>query len=336
MRPPVSALLCRGHAGGRAFRLPPGGISLSGDLRGLGGSGGAPLRGGAPGIAPWTRLPGEGGGVGAVPGGFHQRYQGGRLLGRSSGEAGRLRGGQPGRAAGDPRLLPGGTRGLERRGGGAGTAETRRGPVRAAGHPLPEHPARGSGPAGVGSGTGGPGLSVPLRPCGAGAGGGVPLLGADPGGAGVAVLLGAPGGGTPGGPHGGQRDGRDRPAGLREAGAAGAVWGSPGAAGPTRGQPERSADPLGTLGWAGEPRSLLLLPSPGAAGSGHGSLVSGGRPPGTSEGSEALSSPRCASCPGLPLCNGNLRARASGTGRGFWGEDPGCYLSGREIREILS
>lgn len=46
--------------------------------------------------------------------------------------------------------------------------------------------------------------------------------------------------------------------------------------------------------------------------------------------------PRCASCPGLPLCNGNLRARASGTGRGFWGEDPGCYLSGREIREILS
>ena len=45
--------------------------------------------------------------------------------------------------------------------------------------------------------------------------------------------------------------------------------------------------------------------------------------------------PRCVACPGLPFCNGNLRARAAGAGRGFWGEDPGCFLSDRQIREIL-
>ncbi len=42
---------------------------------------------------------------------------------------------------------------------------------------------------------------------------------------------------------------------------------------------------------------------------------------------------RCASCPALPLCNGNLRARAASSTGDFWCPDPACYLSDRELAE---
>ena len=40
---------------------------------------------------------------------------------------------------------------------------------------------------------------------------------------------------------------------------------------------------------------------------------------------------RCASCRYLPVCGGNLRARAKAVGDGQWGSDPGCYLTDAEI-----
>jgi radical SAM protein with 4Fe4S-binding SPASM domain len=42
---------------------------------------------------------------------------------------------------------------------------------------------------------------------------------------------------------------------------------------------------------------------------------------------------RCATCPALPLCNGNLRVRAeTATGNG-WAPDPACYLSDAELEK---
>jgi len=43
---------------------------------------------------------------------------------------------------------------------------------------------------------------------------------------------------------------------------------------------------------------------------------------------------RCGSCPALPLCNGNLRARAAAVSGDFWGPDPACYLSDEELEEV--
>ena len=40
---------------------------------------------------------------------------------------------------------------------------------------------------------------------------------------------------------------------------------------------------------------------------------------------------RCKNCYWLPLCNGNLRARAYAFYGDFWEEDPGCYLTDEEI-----
>lgn len=39
---------------------------------------------------------------------------------------------------------------------------------------------------------------------------------------------------------------------------------------------------------------------------------------------------RCTWCRFLPMCNGNLQARAEAAGR-VWGDDPGCYLTDEEI-----
>jgi len=41
---------------------------------------------------------------------------------------------------------------------------------------------------------------------------------------------------------------------------------------------------------------------------------------------------RCRQCRFLPLCNGNLRARALAATGDFWGMDPACYLTDEEIR----
>ena len=41
---------------------------------------------------------------------------------------------------------------------------------------------------------------------------------------------------------------------------------------------------------------------------------------------------RCRQCRFLPLCNGNLRARALAATGDFWGPDPACYLTDEEIR----
>jgi radical SAM protein with 4Fe4S-binding SPASM domain len=40
---------------------------------------------------------------------------------------------------------------------------------------------------------------------------------------------------------------------------------------------------------------------------------------------------RCTACSWLPICNGNLRARAEGLAGDFWASDPGCYLTDEEI-----
>lgn len=40
---------------------------------------------------------------------------------------------------------------------------------------------------------------------------------------------------------------------------------------------------------------------------------------------------RCAACHHLAICNGNTRIRAYQTSDNYWAEDPGCYLSDREI-----
>ena len=39
---------------------------------------------------------------------------------------------------------------------------------------------------------------------------------------------------------------------------------------------------------------------------------------------------RCTGCVFLPLCNGNLRARAEAATGEPWGEDPACYLTDEE------
>lgn len=41
---------------------------------------------------------------------------------------------------------------------------------------------------------------------------------------------------------------------------------------------------------------------------------------------------RCATCSWLPVCNGNLRARAAAAGD-FWGSDPACLLEDAELAE---
>ncbi len=43
---------------------------------------------------------------------------------------------------------------------------------------------------------------------------------------------------------------------------------------------------------------------------------------------------RCATCRWLDVCGGNFRARAEAVGD-LWGEDPACYLSDREIAEVV-
>ena len=40
---------------------------------------------------------------------------------------------------------------------------------------------------------------------------------------------------------------------------------------------------------------------------------------------------RCGRCRFVDICNGNFRARAQAMTGDMWAEDPGCYLSGREI-----
>jgi heme d1 biosynthesis radical SAM protein NirJ len=40
---------------------------------------------------------------------------------------------------------------------------------------------------------------------------------------------------------------------------------------------------------------------------------------------------RCGECAYLPVCNGNTRTRAYRVHGDFWAEDPGCYLTDREI-----
>ena len=40
---------------------------------------------------------------------------------------------------------------------------------------------------------------------------------------------------------------------------------------------------------------------------------------------------RCGSCHYLKICNGNTRVRAFQTSQDYWAEDPGCYLTDREI-----
>ena len=41
---------------------------------------------------------------------------------------------------------------------------------------------------------------------------------------------------------------------------------------------------------------------------------------------------RCTTCRFLPVCNGNLQARAEAAGA-VWGDDPACYLTDAEIAE---
>ena len=43
---------------------------------------------------------------------------------------------------------------------------------------------------------------------------------------------------------------------------------------------------------------------------------------------------RCATCPALPLCNGNLRVRAEAATGDPWGPDPACYLTGEELARV--
>jgi radical SAM protein with 4Fe4S-binding SPASM domain len=43
---------------------------------------------------------------------------------------------------------------------------------------------------------------------------------------------------------------------------------------------------------------------------------------------------RCRECRFLDVCNGNLRVRAEAAGNGLWGDDPACYLTDEEIREV--
>ncbi|MBN1555073.1 MAG: radical SAM protein [Phycisphaerae bacterium] len=45
---------------------------------------------------------------------------------------------------------------------------------------------------------------------------------------------------------------------------------------------------------------------------------------------------RCTHCRFLDVCNGNLRARAEAAGQPIWGDDPACYLTDEEIREVSS
>jgi len=44
---------------------------------------------------------------------------------------------------------------------------------------------------------------------------------------------------------------------------------------------------------------------------------------------------RCRRCRWLPVCNGNLRARADAAGD-VWGDDPACYLTDEEIRQPVA
>lgn len=43
---------------------------------------------------------------------------------------------------------------------------------------------------------------------------------------------------------------------------------------------------------------------------------------------------RCAACPALPLCNGNLRVRAETATGNPWAPDPACYLSDAELQKV--
>lgn len=40
---------------------------------------------------------------------------------------------------------------------------------------------------------------------------------------------------------------------------------------------------------------------------------------------------KCSKCPYLDICNGNLRVRAEAINNDLWAEDPGCYLSRKEL-----
>jgi len=44
---------------------------------------------------------------------------------------------------------------------------------------------------------------------------------------------------------------------------------------------------------------------------------------------------RCSRCAWLDVCGGNLRARAQAQMGDFWAEDPGCYLTDREIHDDM-
>ncbi|MBF8267965.1 MAG: putative heme d1 biosynthesis radical protein NirJ1 [Dehalococcoidia bacterium] len=43
---------------------------------------------------------------------------------------------------------------------------------------------------------------------------------------------------------------------------------------------------------------------------------------------------RCAVCPALSLCNGNLRVRAETATGNMWAPDPACYLTDRELQTV--
>jgi MoaA/NifB/PqqE/SkfB family radical SAM enzyme len=43
---------------------------------------------------------------------------------------------------------------------------------------------------------------------------------------------------------------------------------------------------------------------------------------------------RCAACPALPLCNGNLRMRAETATGNPWAPDPACYLTDQELATV--
>ncbi len=43
---------------------------------------------------------------------------------------------------------------------------------------------------------------------------------------------------------------------------------------------------------------------------------------------------RCASCPALALCNGNLRVRAESATGNAWASDPACYLTDAELEKV--
>ncbi|MEE9198203.1 MAG: radical SAM protein [Dehalococcoidia bacterium] len=43
---------------------------------------------------------------------------------------------------------------------------------------------------------------------------------------------------------------------------------------------------------------------------------------------------RCAACPALPLCNGNLRVRAEMATGDVWASDPACYLTDAELVKV--